>query len=36
MKKEIGLILKQSFERVGESLFEFLNAFWAPDKSLKN
>ena len=34
-EKEIGLILKQSFERVGESLFEFLNAFWAPDKKLK-
>ena len=34
-EKEIGLILKQSFERLGESLFEFLNAFWAPDKKLK-
>ena len=34
-EKEIGLILKQSFERVGESLFEFLYAFWAPDKKLK-
>lgn len=34
-EKEIGLILKQSFERVGESLFEFLNAFWASDKKLK-
>tara|TARA_Y100000816_G_C26051418_1_gene551335 strand:- start:25 stop:918 length:894 start_codon:yes stop_codon:yes gene_type:complete len=34
-EKEISVILKQSFERLGESLFEFLNAFWAPDKKLK-
>lgn len=34
-EKEIRVILKQSFERLGESLFEFLNAFWAPDKKLK-
>ncbi len=32
---EINSILKQSFIRLGESLFEFLNAFWASDKKLQ-
>ena len=32
---EINLILKQSFIRLGESLFEFLNAFWASNKKLE-
>tara|TARA_B100001093_G_C26755041_1_gene982978 strand:- start:111 stop:1001 length:891 start_codon:yes stop_codon:yes gene_type:complete len=32
---EINLILRQSFIRLGESLFEFLNAFWASDKKLQ-
>ena len=34
-EKEINTILKLSFIRLGESLFEFLNAFWASDKKLK-
>ena len=34
-EKEVRQILKQSFERLGESLFEFLNALWASDKKLK-
>ena len=33
--EEISTILKLSFIRLGESLFEFLNAFWASDKKLK-
>ena len=32
---EIDNILKESFFRIGESLFEFLNAFWASDKKIK-
>lgn len=32
---EINFILKQSFIRLGESLFEFLNAFWASNKKLE-
>lgn len=32
---EINSILKRSFIRLGESLFEFLNAFWASNKKLK-
>ena len=32
---EINLILKASFFRLGEALFEFLNAFWMSDKELK-
>ena len=34
-EKEINNILKKSFFRIGESLFEFLNAFWASDKKIK-
>lgn len=34
-QEEINTILKLSFIRLGESLFEFLNAFWASDKKLK-
>ena len=34
-EEEINTILKLSFIRLGESLFEFLNAFWASDKKLK-
>ena len=33
--EEISTILKLSFIRLGESLFEFLNAFWASDKKLE-
>ena len=33
--EEINNILKESFFRIGESLFEFLNAFWASDKKIK-
>ena len=32
---EINLILKASFFRLGEALFEFLNAFWMSDRKLK-
>ena len=32
---EINLILKANFYRLGESLFEFLNAFWMSDRKLK-
>jgi lauroyl/myristoyl acyltransferase len=32
---EINSILKSSFYRLGESLFEFLNAFWMSDRKLK-
>ena len=32
---EINSILKESFYRLGESLFEFLNAFWLSDNKLK-
>ena len=32
---EINSILKESFYRLGESLFEFLDAFWMSDRKLK-
>ena len=32
---EINSILKESFYRLGEALFEFLNAFWMSDSKLK-
>ncbi len=33
--EEINIILKKSFLLLGESLFDFLNAFWASDNKLK-
>ena len=33
--EEINIILKKSFLLLGKSLFDFLNAFWASDKKLK-
>ena len=33
--EQIEKILKRNFSRLGESLFEFLNAFWASDKKIK-
>ena len=33
--EEIDIILKKSFLLLGKSLFDFLNAFWASDKKLK-
>ena len=33
--KEINSLLKKNFLRLGESIFEFLNAFWSSDKKLK-
>lgn len=33
--KEINSLLKKNFLRLGESIFEFLDAFWSSDKKLK-